>query len=645
MLRVVSVADHKFIERSLHLRNSLERSANDFVLTVYCDDPRAFAPIASSRCQVKEWRPVAELGAKRAKLTVFADAVQEGGFLYLDADAIVLERLDEFQNEEAICGSPDDLSECSFVSDRAHPWPNMPELTNDVYLNASPLYFPEAAHDFVATIAREVLDDHTWQRLISPGKLYDNHFFCAQLNLKQQRVRLVDPLTYGWQGLFRFGQVQVVRNGSVLTNRHTGQVLRIAAFAGLQQSTELLLSLPLEVSSLLFARIMGDHRPPERSLADCVAALDAQLVDGLQDEHVTKVLETLLVESLGLMKDLHRPRTRQPSYFTDPLRVRAVAFATPDPCAEWNGLRCGGAYLDGQEYNVLRDLVTSLGIRRVMETGAGESSIMFRRLGIDGWSLESAPGSWSERAAREGCRVMAVPFDDQTNQFHEPTLASQLAQEQLREVDLIFIDSPVGTLRRAGVLSQLTRLLKTRYVLYHDALRDAANVFADQQRFGLRMVRWFETPRGLVLFEMPSSEPGPPLLPLRSHDIAFQAPRARLELLDPPTVLRTGSPASIGLDIENHSEHIYSSDSVYPVHISYHWFDSSGRIATWDGLRTRLPHEVHPNDRCRCRVDISAPECPGSYQLQVSLVQETVCWFHDRDPVSIASHDVDVVES
>src|SRR5476651_2551684 len=114
-IRVVTVADWRFLRPALHLRNSLRTSGNLHHLTIYCDDAKAFAGLQGETCTVKQWAPMKRLGAKRSKPGVFADAIAGGGFLYLDADAIVLGPMGGFKDDAALCGSFDDLSQCDYI--------------------------------------------------------------------------------------------------------------------------------------------------------------------------------------------------------------------------------------------------------------------------------------------------------------------------------------------------------------------------------------------------------------------------------------------------------------------------------------------------------------------------------------------------
>jgi hypothetical protein len=263
-------------------------------------------------------------------------------------------------------------------------------------------------------------------------------------------------------------------------------------------------------------------------------------------------------------------------------------------------------------------------------------------LGVKAWAVEANEGPWLERALSHGCRAMHVPFDEHALRFEDERLTQALTDAGVSEVDLIFVDSPVGTTRRRNVLRQLAARVRARWVLYHDALRDAVNIYADQQAIGLRLVQWFDTSRGLVLFEMsPSTEAATPVV-LRPFDALLEVPRVRPTLLDVPAELCAAEKTSLRLELTHTGAgERFASRFAHPVHLSYHWL-RGGQVAVWDGLRTQLPHDMFPGDRTRCLVDVHAPPKPGTYQLQVTLVQEGVCWFHERDPGALALHEVTV---
>jgi hypothetical protein len=67
------------------------------------------------------------------------------------------------------------------------------------------------------------------------------------------------------------------------------------------------------------------------------------------------------------------------------------------------------------------------------------------------------------------------------------------------------------------------------------------------------------------------------------------------------------------------------------VNLSYHWLDRRGDVVVFDGLRTPLPHDVAAGESVRLDAAIQAPDRAGKYTLEVTLVQEGVAWFSERD--------------
>lgn len=72
------------------------------------------------------------------------------------------------------------------------------------------------------------------------------------------------------------------------------------------------------------------------------------------------------------------------------------------------------------------------------------------------------------------------------------------------------------------------------------------------------------------------------------------------------------------------------------VTLSYHWLDQKDRPVVIDGLRTPLPHDLSPGEAVQLQAAIQAPDQPGRYTLQMTLVQEGVAWFPERGGDMIA---------
>jgi hypothetical protein len=496
-------------------------------------------------------------------------------------------------------------------------------------------YAPAELSPLFEQIRLASLDDSTWRQYIADGFLYDQHFFNAFLNLHEAPIQLLDPTVYGWEGLVKEGGVQVYRSGSRLINRHTHSTLRLALFGGAQQSPELLRSLPIDIAALIFERIAPDKPGIDTALAQLYAALSQPLGQVSAEPFVKDILTLLIAEIPHLASACapHFPLAGRGSYFANPDGIKSTAFTHPLPQCTWNGRRCGGAYLDADEYRQIRSIVRGLGIRTVLETGAGETSILFHSLGVKAFSLEYQRGPWADAAAGGGATCLFVPFDHARRRFVEPELGNRLAEFEVSDVDLLFIDSPVGTRNRQHVLSQLLGWVKPRFALYHDSLRDAANLFQDQQRHGLRLVHFFDSPSGLTLFALPPYGESATLSDSFDAATVVPDPRAGIGFLEPhTTVFEPGCQSRVRVALINVAGAALSSRYAQPVCMTYHWRTRDGNMVVWDGVRTALPCDLDPGDSTECLLTVVAPDQEGEYVLQAAVVQDGVAWFETTDP-------------
>jgi len=80
----------------------------------------------------------------------------------------------------------------------------------------------------------------------------------------------------------------------------------------------------------------------------------------------------------------------------------------------------------------------------------------------------------------------------------------------------------------------------------------------------------------------------------------------------------------------------------YAVHLSYHWLNKKEEAVVYEGVRTRLPHDLKGGESVTLKAAIQAPENAGNYTLAVTMVQEAVAWFSERGgdrlliPVSVS---------
>jgi hypothetical protein len=68
------------------------------------------------------------------------------------------------------------------------------------------------------------------------------------------------------------------------------------------------------------------------------------------------------------------------------------------------------------------------------------------------------------------------------------------------------------------------------------------------------------------------------------------------------------------------------------IFASYHVFDSSYNLLSWDGVRSDLPSILKSKQHMNINVKIAAFSEPGEYLLKLGLLHETVSWFESDNP-------------
>jgi cell division protein FtsN len=102
-----------------------------------------------------------------------------------------------------------------------------------------------------------------------------------------------------------------------------------------------------------------------------------------------------------------------------------------------------------------------------------------------------------------------------------------------------------------------------------------------------------------------------------------------------PSEMIAGQRVSANVTVKNISSRTWPSKpnekGQYAVALSYHWLDRKNRTVVFEGLRTPLPHDVGAGESVQLNAAIQAPDRAGRYTLEVTLVQEFVAWFPERD--------------
>ncbi|KAA1174683.1 hypothetical protein FWJ25_04645 [Marinobacter salinexigens] len=102
-----------------------------------------------------------------------------------------------------------------------------------------------------------------------------------------------------------------------------------------------------------------------------------------------------------------------------------------------------------------------------------------------------------------------------------------------------------------------------------------------------------------------------------------------------PVSMKKGEEVCISVDIENLTNKNWLPYDGGKLNVSYHWYDSTGAVCIFDGLRTPIDEEVMLGQPLRIsNVKIKAPELPGAYTLEITMVREGVSWLERKGFIS-----------
>ncbi|MGB6295171.1 MAG: glycosyltransferase family 39 protein [Rivularia sp. (in: cyanobacteria)] len=107
-----------------------------------------------------------------------------------------------------------------------------------------------------------------------------------------------------------------------------------------------------------------------------------------------------------------------------------------------------------------------------------------------------------------------------------------------------------------------------------------------------------------------------------------------IKILDAIKTLKVDSIEKIPVLVNNTSNFVWSNIGQNPTNFSYRWLDSNGKLVTFDGERTPLPFNLSPGESAAINAIIKTPTQPGKYTLILTMVNEYVAWFNDRQAAS-----------
>ncbi len=111
-------------------------------------------------------------------------------------------------------------------------------------------------------------------------------------------------------------------------------------------------------------------------------------------------------------------------------------------------------------------------------------------------------------------------------------------------------------------------------------------------------------------------------------DSAF---RARLNLINPPSLLSAGQLADFRVLVRNESSEVWParerSGGNLQVSAGNHWLSPEGKVVINDDGRAAMLRDLRPGEELELKLTVNAPKKPGSYLLEIDLLQEGVSWF------------------
>ena len=115
--------------------------------------------------------------------------------------------------------------------------------------------------------------------------------------------------------------------------------------------------------------------------------------------------------------------------------------------------------------------------------------------------------------------------------------------------------------------------------------------------------------------------------------------KAQITLLNLPAKLRTGQKETITLRIKNASDVMWwlrggetntATDNKFYIAAGNRWLDKDGKRTSEMEGHNAIPKDLRPGEETEMTLQITAPQQPGEYTLEVDMVQEQIAWFGDK---------------
>jgi 4-amino-4-deoxy-L-arabinose transferase-like glycosyltransferase len=127
----------------------------------------------------------------------------------------------------------------------------------------------------------------------------------------------------------------------------------------------------------------------------------------------------------------------------------------------------------------------------------------------------------------------------------------------------------------------------------------------------------------------------PSALDVTVRPLSENAFRANIEAENPPATLTAGTKNIISVLVKNVSAESWpnigeSGTNRYAVGLRNRWLRADGSVLNDADGRSRFPYDLEPGDTAGVQLEITAPQIPGEYTLELDVVQEELVWFGDK---------------
>lgn len=133
-------------------------------------------------------------------------------------------------------------------------------------------------------------------------------------------------------------------------------------------------------------------------------------------------------------------------------------------------------------------------------------------------------------------------------------------------------------------------------------------------------------PGGYLSFDLPSASGD--AVAEADGSVPTTAMRAGVRLSPAaPTFATPGAPLRFTVTVANLSDRPWHDAPGRALNLGNHWASADGAMLQQDDVRVKVPTPLAPGAEAQVPLEVNAPLLPGTYRLQVDLVQEGVAWF------------------